>query len=372
MKTSGRSFAAFINASVFVALNSIAAQPQAKPDTAVGKLDVDGHFSPSEGKISTKDLSGIACMEPSGDKARHCVVVNDENRTAQLVTIINKKIIVGAEVALSREAPSNATLGAQPVVECPKGKGGFKEFDGEGVAYAAPYFYVTGSHGCSRKSGKFRLSSFLLARFRLSPEAWSVVEKRKLKVSSRELIAPVETTYRLSDAVRNQAALSDFFGKDLMNGNGLNIEGIAVINGKLFAGLRAPSQDGNAYLVSAPLKELFAPGRAPMALGSEVIPLALGKDVGIRDLASLSNGNLLVLAGPAQEQKNIRYAFFEAEPRAHGKVKALEKISNMNKGAKAEAVTVLNHGSRTMHVLVLFDGEENGAPTEYIIRKTDN
>lgn len=369
MKTKSLYFSALINASIFVALISMATRPEAKPGNTPKEFQVSGQFSLAEGKTSTKDMSGIACVEASVEKLRHCIMINDENKSAHLVTILDQKIIAGAEVELIQQGPSSAALGAQPTVDCPKGRGKFKDFDGEGVAYAAPYFYVTGSHGCSRKGGEFRLSTFLLARFHLSPQAWAVEAGKKLQFSPTELISPVETTYRLADALRSQKPVSDFFGKDLMSKNGLNIEGIAVIGGRLIAGLRAPSLDGNAYLVSAALQELFAPGHAPSAGGSDVIPLALGQNVGIRDLAPLPNGNLLVLSGPAQEQENIDYAFFEAEPRINGQVKALEPKLKM-KDAKAEAATVLNQSSTTIHVLVLFDGVENGAPTEYVIQKS--
>jgi hypothetical protein len=48
--------------------------------------------------------------------------------------------------------------------DCSAGNGKFKDLDGEAVAYANSYFYVAGSHGCSRNSFKFHPSAFLLVR----------------------------------------------------------------------------------------------------------------------------------------------------------------------------------------------------------------
>jgi len=86
------------------------------------------------------------------------------------------------------------------------------------------------------------------------------------------------------------------FGRDL-EPNGLNLEGLAVVGGVLYAGLRAPSLDGSAYIVSTDVEPLFTPGTP---LEPRVIPLALGRDTGIRDLAPLPDGRILVLAGPAR------------------------------------------------------------------------
>ena len=48
------------------------------------------------------------------------------------------------------------------------------------------------------------------------------------------------------------------FGRDL-EPNGLNLEGLAIVGGVLYAGLRAPSLDGYAYIVSTDVEPLFTP-----------------------------------------------------------------------------------------------------------------
>ena len=73
-------------------------------------------------------------------------------------------MVVGCSVPLiGQRAGARRTLGSPPDETCAKADG-FKDLDGEGVAYAAPYFYVVSSHGCGRSRGQFRLSSFVLAR----------------------------------------------------------------------------------------------------------------------------------------------------------------------------------------------------------------
>lgn len=87
------------------------------------------------------------------------------------------------------------------------------------MAYAAPYFYVVGSHGCSRGKAKFKLSTFVLARIRVD--------------ANGEPAGPdaVETTYRLGDALGLAETVSAYYTQDLQTDdgdatpNGLNIEG---------------------------------------------------------------------------------------------------------------------------------------------------
>jgi uncharacterized protein DUF3616 len=326
-----------------------------EPDYEVTEI-LDG-----EKEDKPRGISGIACLPAAGAVPRRCLVVNDERRKAQLVTIENNKMAPGKDVGLIGKDESESTLGQKPnVTTCPGGPDDFDDLDGEGVAYAAPYFYVVGSHGCSRNKGKFKLSSFILARVRVD-------------AGGKPSDDP-ETTYRLSDVLGLAPTVRPFFGKELMRPkganeepNGLNIEGIAVIGDQLFVGLRAPSIKGQAFVVRASVADLFANEKEKKHARSqavpELIPLPLGENVGIRDLTPLPNGQLLILAGPAQEQK-VPYSLFVAEPRGDGllkKIGVLKKPSGEDEDRKAEAVTLLGPD----RVLILFDGVLNGGPREY-------
>jgi hypothetical protein len=152
--------------------------------------------------------------------------------------------------------------------------------------------------------------------------------------------------------------------------NGLNIEGLAVAGGKLFVGLRAPSLHGKAYILGVALAELFAAGHAPSVAEPEVMAVELGPPtakLGIRDLAPFQD-QLLLLAGPAQEQDDVAYSLFLVEPRAGAKptpVASLPDLIQDGKRMKAESVTILDAQDDTLRVLIMFDGPRNGAPHEY-------
>jgi hypothetical protein len=331
---------------------------QVGPVYTLAKDLVGGPPQPGERAEPANDISGIACV-PAGSGLRHCLLVNDENAGAQFVSIEGTTITPGPEIRLVGASPSAETLGAAPTEHrCSEGKGRFFELDGEGVAYAAPYFYVIGSHGCSRRGSKFKPSAFVLARIRFDGSS---------PPTGRE---PVETTYRFSDALRGAGTVGAFFAVDLQSrpkgarSRGLNVEGVAVIDGTLYAGLRAPTLDGEAFLVTATVDALFAPGHEALRAAPKVIPIATGKRTGIRDLTPMPDGRLLILTGPAQEQE-VGYGLMTFDPRsgAATPVGRLPELREAEDEGKAEAIALLEPG----RLLTFFDSLPNGAPRVYAL-----
>jgi hypothetical protein len=338
---------------LFTVLFNGACSNSADPLDAV-EYDVPHKFIGKDGKAA-RDLSGIACAPGQG--IRHCLVIDDEGDGAQRATLDGTSFVAGDPVPLVGESDRDVTFGARPEVDCPNGDGEFGELDGEAVAFAAPYYYVVGSHGCSRKKGEFRASSFILARLSDEPQG------------------RVETTFRLTDVLRHASTVSAYFGKDLVDDNGLNIEGLAVRGDQLIIGLRGPSIDGKAYLVRTDIGPLFAEGHGPGVPSSTTIPIAVPEGTGIRDLTTLPDGRLLLLLGPAQDQ-GLPYSLARIElpsnPDLDVPIKVetlaeLPEIADDDTIGKAEAVVVLNETAVELEVLVLFDGLKNGAPRKFHI-----
>jgi len=308
-------------------------------------LNVSGDFEGRDNKVAV-DISGISCMPPDGNM-RTCLLVNDENRTAQFATFDDTKneLKVGQTVKLIGKHPSPETLGRSPEPTCGKDDG-FKDLDGEGVTYAGSYFYVVGSHGCSRKKNEFHLSSFILARVGSDPGH------------------QVTTTYRVSDLLKKSDKVSPFFGKDLdETENGLNIEGIAAVGDTLWVGLRAPvSSDNDAYLVYGRISELFHTGQTQTVTSVKTVGIDLDGR-GIRDLAALPDGRILMLAGPAQSQ-DMSFKLYIADPatKAKAELGTLERVTKDGTVGKAEGLTVLDVTGNRAKFLVVFDALENGDP----------
>jgi hypothetical protein len=324
-------------------------------------MTIDRGFSVSKG-IAT-DISGMACV-PEG-APRKCLVINDENNDAQFVTIQDDRMEVGDTVPLIGDEENGRTLGSPPKGIC-KGKPKFKNLDGEGVAYAAPYFYVVGSHGCGRKDGKFKLSSFILARVRVDARGQPVDDAGRA-LARKDFAQAVEATYRVSDLLRRAGKAAKFFGKNLKSKKGLNIEGIAVSGDTIWFGLRAPVRKGKkAYLVGGVIDDLFKPGNKRSKAEPDVVPLELDGR-GIRDLAALPDKRLLVVAG-APEGPEVTFRLLVVDP-VKEKVTPIAplpavtgRVDGETVTGKAEGVTVLDIAGDKAQIVVLFDGLANGAP----------
>jgi uncharacterized protein DUF3616 len=326
------------------------------------RMTVQGAFAVSEGTTAI-DISGMACL-PEG-APRKCLLVNDENKNAQFAAIDDDRMVVGDVVPLIGSAADPRTLGRPPDETCEKSDD-FKDLDGEGVAYAAPYFYVVGSHGCGRSSDKFRLSSFILARVRVDRQG-QPVDNAGRPLARDKFAQAVETTYRVSDLLKRAGKAAEFFGEDLESSNGLNIEGVAVQGDTIWFGLRGPvRKDKTAYLVSGDIADLFKPGNKRSKAKPGVVPIELD-GLGIRDLAPLPDKRLLVVAG-AGHGPEVPFKLFIVDPAKEtvtpiGPLAAVtQQVDGKMKTGKAEGVTVLETTGDKAQIVILFDGLPNGAP----------
>ena len=243
------------------------------------EYEVKGQFEGKGGRIAM-DLSGVACMPPRPDGSRLCLFINDESRRAQFATVTQGTIVPGGTVKLTGKTLPEDIPGSSPKADCPGAEDELGEFDGEGVAYAEPYFYVVGSHGCSRRSGKFNPASFLLARIKVNQDGIPA-DANGEALPERRWGDAVELTYRLSEVLRRAEPVGAYFGKSLDETvNGLNIEGLAVDGKRLLVGLRAPSLDGSAFIVGTELSSLFAAGDEPSSRRGGGDPADAGSDHG--------------------------------------------------------------------------------------------
>jgi hypothetical protein len=320
-----------------------------------------------DGDKST-NISGISCMPPD-DGRRICLVIDDQGKFAQAAALHGERLSGGGKIRMLRKSRRDEIVGAEPEGNCSKGADEFGDLDGEAVAYDGKDFYVSGSHGCSRKHNKFKPSSFVLARIPKILVAKALTEPDSIEDPS------VRTTYRLSEALRLAPHVKEFFAQNLMKtadgakANGLNIEGLLVSDGKLYAGLRAPVVAEQAYVIEAPVDPLFKKG-APLAEADiREHPLALGGR-GIRDLAWVPDGRILVLGGPAQDD-DVDFALYLVDPRdgwALTKIGVLGELPESADGTKAEALFVLGQDGSRLDVLVMFDGPKSGGPRIYTVK----
>ena len=225
-----------------------------------------------------------------------CLVIDDQGRFAQIARLENGRIAAGAKLLLVGVKPSKDTIGRPQFKDCSGGVGKFKDIDGEAVAYSSPFFYVVGSHGCSRHSNKFRSSSFILARI---PEAGVVSA-----LSDPAFIfdpSSVQTTYRLSEALAAAPQVRHYFTKDLMSANGLNIEGLVVYRRQAVCWLAGTDARRKGFHCCNRCRQALRSRRADKRKRRAGYFGTVGAGRGVRDLAWLKDGRLLVLSGSAQD-----------------------------------------------------------------------
>jgi hypothetical protein len=346
-----RSIAGFVAGVFLVATMSAgrAEAPLIAPESIEWKPSSD--FKKDDNKEKPKkrprmNLSGAACV-PTTPKFTSCLIANDEKKYAQFFSI------------------DGATLSPRELIRLSDAD---NDPDAEGVAYAEGYFYVTGSHGRGRHGNKSGKSSYAVFRFPVD-RATGVPP---FEVTEKKVAGKVESSKRLRKVIKDacvargnqpeDCSIAKFYNKPLAKG-GVNIEGIAVKDGRMHFGLRGPSRHGRAYLLSVDAEAMFI---KHADLKSKATSLPLGKHTGIRDLAAVSDG-ILVLAGPTREE-NVPYAvwLWDGVGNNARQLATLDLTGKRGKG-KAEILLPLAADSSNIRVLVMFDGIANGGAISFKI-----
>jgi hypothetical protein len=302
-------------------------------------------------------MSGIGCAGPT----THCLAANDEKKYAQFFDI-DGKVIRPAEVI---------RLLADKI-----GPNEMKEIDAEAVAYAPgvpDHYYVTGSHGRARNGG-LRLSSFQLFRFAVDPADGRPTFKFG---DDDKPAAEIERTELLRGAIATNSTLAPFAEQPL-DKCGVTIEGMAAKPDAILFGLRSPAIGGKALVMHIAPDALFK----TVPPTATVSALALGEDVGIRDMAAVSDGILLLAgrslddapaddapAGCSEPQALPVPALWWWDGRSDTGLTSLGALPGVDASMKAEALLLLEEKARSYRVLVLFDGAPNGGPVEFLVTK---
>jgi hypothetical protein len=272
--------------------------------------------------LGSKDVSGAASIH-----AGHGALISNETRAAQPFHF----------------DPSARQIVAKDPVALLAGKG--KELDLEAITASTSKlcYYAAGSHGVSRKSGSF-------------PPERSRVFRLPVNAATGAVRSDAVTVTTLLPVLKSEALLRDALGKSSDKG-GLDIEGLAEKDGALFFGLRSPSIDGQAFIIEVQADALFADAEKA---SHRTHRLSLGTGVGIRDIASVSDGFLLIAGGSGSGESPQGFTLYHWT----AKGEALTKIGELPAAdGKAEGLMVLGEKESSVDLLIFFDGIANGAPT---------
>lgn len=322
-----------------------AAQPEVSPTVGVN-WTVNPAFG--QGSTGRDNVSGATCIALPPRRTA-CLVVNDSTRFAQLFTISGTTIHPGLFVGVTAAA-RDGTLPFNPNME--------------GAANDGRFFYVVTSRSAAGLLAQPNID-FLVARF--TAEAGTPPPPPPpVPFASGTTAAPIQISDRIRTALTAGIPVPDLAGQQL-NRTNAEIEGIAVRDRPrgdrvLHLGFRAPVLGGKAFIVSAPVENVFATSGA---LNPIVTPLALGANIGIRDLAAVSDG-VLILAGPGRGV-NERASLFHWNDTT-GELKQVAIIAEPA-NRNAEALLVLDDDPEFFRFLLMFDGVANGGPLEYAVSR---
>jgi hypothetical protein len=273
-----------------------------------------------------EDISGIAQLH---DK-KH-LLVSDETRSLQIIDL-------DPQARLLLAGPSIPLL--------PKGK---KELDLEAVTLSstAQWCYVTGSHSVSRKKGQ------------IQPERKHVF---RLPIKDHQIQPDTVAETTLTPAIQALPLLRNALDKPSEEA-GLDIEGLTERNGQLFFGLRSPSIDSKSIIIEVNADQLFT---NPQQTQAKTHSLATGRDLGIRDIARLNKGYLLLIGPASSSPGNIPYSIHYwpgpgTQPNLIGQIPATK--------GKPEALLLLTETTQRVNILVLQDSAPQGQPLELSLIK---
>ncbi len=301
------------------------------------RIEKVGRYSLRGDVLDPKNLSGLAFVSD-----RFGLIGADETRAVQVVEV-------------SRPDRTLRVLDTIPLARSGS------EIDIEAIAAEANTYYITGSHGASKKKGEQQDNRYSIFRLKVDPATGrpSGPPPVSLKVAS------------LADVLRADPVLGEHFGKPLQQ-KGINIEGLAVRNGQLFVGFRNPNLGGNAFVMELRADDVFGGRPRP---SYTLHKLSLGPGLGIREIVA-AQSCFLIIAGNAGSEPSKKYG--EAEDYEtdrdffrfswEGRSSEVHKIGPLPKTeGKAEAMAVLEETPNRVTVLILFDGPAGGRPTVYRI-----
>jgi Protein of unknown function (DUF3616) len=293
-----------------------------------------------------KNLSGLACTAASSGSAT-CVLVHDEDFVAAAVRLTPGKIDVVRLFDLPRSpAPSDTKKTI--------------EFDAEAAVVVGGQVYVLGSHSQGGKRCESNASSRALVRFPVAQLTQGAITFER----SKPIAALVATLPQLKDRLGACVGTDAYDPPNAKGLQGINFEGLAILENRVFLGLRGPVLGGMAQIVETRLDHLFGPAQPETrAHGVQLTPAG-----GVRDLAALG-ADVLILSGREDDKTgDAAIHLWDGKSRTAATLCAIPDPPSGSKD-KPEALHVLGTDGRSIRVLILSDGAEGGNPREFLVSR---
>lgn len=305
------------------------------------QIKVKEHFTIQGNVNADEDISGIARINE-----RYGLLGADEDRNVYFIEV-------------SRQNKTIRILGDIELLDSGD------EIDIEAIAAENNYYYITGSHGLSKKQGDIESNRFKFFRLKVNPKNGMPAEQAK---SKQDLVA----ISSLASILSRDPLLGRYYRQPLQK-KGVNIEGLAVKDGRLFIGLRNPNLDGYMFVIELAADDLFAD---VYDINYRLHKLGAGNGLGIREIVRAKDCFLIIAGNSSSEPSDVYPESQDyRENRGFelycwdGRSSEVHRIGHIPQAAgKAEAMMVLSENAEGIEVLILFDGPKDGKPTVYGIR----
>jgi len=294
-------------------------------------------------KKEAENISGIAC---SPAPKQTCVVVSDEQKNGRYIRFAKlgeKTIQPGRTLELLPPSP---------------GTGKETEADTEAAAYASGKFYVIGSHGVAKKDPIYQPERYKLFQFPVDATNTNQIKS----TNGLETILASLPELKAAACARTSSVPC----RSLQDG-GINVEGLAIHQEQAWIGLRAPAVAGQGLVIQMSTKHLFNGDPGQVSLHK----LVLGEGRGIRDLARVNDGFLVLTGKSTPEEKNeapwpATVVFWRGDQQTTIPIATLANTASIE---KPEALLVLAEDKQNWRVLILGEGKGSIEPQEYLLPK---
>ena len=247
-----------------------------------------------------------------------------------------------------------------------------KEMDTEAIAVDGSNIYVIGSHSKKRRKQK---SDKSLKRNRKVLEEGQIVREisrevvYKLQIDS-ELNVLSKTSISLDTVIKKHAALK-LYTSIPSKENGVDIEGVAVSDGFVYAGFRGPVfREGHVPILKFKFDD-------PVNTNELLYVNLDGR--GVRDMAKVADG-FLILAGPVSEAPvSYRLYHWNGKDVLSGDDQDSQDVGHMTPlgtiqvplGGKAEGLLVVDESApNSFELIIIFDGVEGGGGMRYRVPRS--
>lgn len=237
---------------------------------------------------------------------------------------------------------------------------GTEELDLEGLAWQKPYLYAIGSHSKKRKKTKPNLSNKKNLK-RLTPIYDEPARNQLFRIKlNRQFEAESIQSISLMPWIEKNMLLAPFRHIPSKE-NGIDIEGIAIVDNHLYIGFRGPVLRGNLTPI---LKLTLKPGH-DFGIKKHKLKLLNLDGLGIRDMTSLDD-QLYLLTGPVNSEPN-RYTIRTWDGKTHLQPFKVLKAFHKPRGKPENLVVKRSQKAPGLVVFIGQDGIKNGGIRRYFL-----